>query len=397
MLIRIPFAPLNLLAGSDLDAFRRWARLIQASGMAAVYTNAGVDYPPLNLYLFGGAAWLADHLAAFSGTSNQWLTILIKLPPMLADILTAWLVARALRSRSATASIVAASAYVFNPAIWYVSSYWGQTDSTYTLFLVFAVLALERGAMISAWSSWTLGIFTKLQSIALAPLLVVITLQKRGWRGVLAALGASSALAAILSAPWLLTERANDVIQVYLNQPSESPRVSVSAYNLWYLLFAARVHNVSAELHPFDLPLTYQTLVIALFGVYALFITVTCLRRERIALGAAALSLGLFVLPTQIHERYMFSTLALLLVAMGLDSRLWIAFAILSATFFFNLITIAPFTPRLGINLVAVEPTTIKIIVLKIFSLIAAALNLIILLWMTGNLARPEMRGENES
>ncbi|MCA1553733.1 MAG: hypothetical protein LC737_05080, partial [Chloroflexi bacterium] len=307
------------------------------------------------------------------------------------------LIAFSLRRHSALASLVGVSTYVFNPAIWYVSAYWGQIDSVYTAFLVAAMLALDHGAMGFAWLAYALALATKHQSLAILPLLIVLTVVRSGARGLLTGLLTASATAVIVLAPWLHSGRLEDFVQNLLRWPNESLRVDVSAYNLWYLLRLGRVHYVSSELHPLGLPVTYQTLGFILFSSFVLLVIGFSLRSRNAALPAALLSFGLFMLLTQIHERFMFPVLALLALASATTPRLWIVYGVLSATFFFNLVTIAPFTDLLGINLVAAEVLSFKVALLKFLSVLTAAVNMCALLALTYTLGATAFSRSRES
>jgi len=382
--VRLPFAPIDFHATGDLQTFRRWANHVQTVGLSRIYESERIDYPPVWLYWLAAARWMSDRVIE----SEQWLTALIKLPAMLADLGIAGLIALTLRSRSALAAILAASAMVLNPGIWYVSAYWPQIDSVYTIFLVASILALSSEMILPAWLTYIFAFMTKLQSIAVFPLLVITTLGKRGVRGLALGIATFVVAGAIITMPWLLTGHMGDIVNVYTVLPTESPRVDVSAYNLWYLLRLSHVHNVTSYAQPLGLPFSYQTLGILLFASYALMITLLAARSDGLALAAALLCLGLYMLPTQIHERYMFPALPFLALACAARPRLWIAYAVLSATFFFNLITVAPFTSALGINLIAVEVASTKVLILKMLSLAAAALNLAVLCWLTLLLAQ---------
>ncbi len=176
----------------------------------------------------------------------------------------------------------------------------------------------------------------------------------------------------------------------------------MSAYNLWYLLLLGCVHNVSSALHPAGLPLSYQQLGHGLFCAFVLLVVGLEWRQkgELLAVPAALLSAGLFMLLTDVHERYLFPALAFLLLgAVGWDGHprdpaskrpgLWSAYSVLSLTFLFNLVTIAPFTPALGTNLVAIQPPySARDLVLKALSLLAAAANTLVLAWLVTKLAR---------
>jgi hypothetical protein len=119
-------------------------------------------------------------------------------------------------------------------------------------------------------------------------------------------------------------------------------------------------------------------------------------RRRRLAspaLAAALLALGLFVLLTEVHERFMFPTLALLLLALGRaarPARLGWAYAALSLTFAFNLVTVGPFSPLPTFNLVAAQGNTPGLLALKALALACAALNVAMLAWLVVALARPQ-------
>lgn len=384
LLVRLPFAPMDFSASSDLKTFMDWQRTAQTLGLERIYESGKVDYPPIWLYWLAAAGWIRERIAP---ASDAWRTALLKLPSIIADVVTGGLIALTLRKQSARASLLGASAYLFNPGIGYVSAYWGQIDSLYTVFLVASVIALNHGATVWVWLLYTLALATKHQSLALLPLVLTLSVTKRGARGLLTGLATAALTAATLLLPWLLTGHLRDFVQTLTKWPNESVRVDVSAYNLWYLLRFGRVHNVSSELHPLGLPFTYQTIGFILFGGYVLLVILLALRSHTVALPAAALSLGLFMLPTQIHERFMFPVLALLAVASATAPRLWLAYGVLSATFFFNLITVAPFTDLLGTNLVAADASSINIVILKFLSILTAAINVGALVGLTYVLA----------
>ncbi|HEV8486368.1 MAG TPA: hypothetical protein VGV87_22680 [Blastocatellia bacterium] len=364
-----------------------------------------MNYPPLSIYIFAGAGWLEAKLAGTIHAGNGLLIAMIKLPSILADILTSWLIAWAVRRRersTSTLAILACAVYLFNPAIWYVSAYWGQTDSIYTLFLVASVLAIECEAFLPAWLAYTLAVAAKLQSIALAPLLVAQSLVRRGAPGLSLAAGIVAVAGTILVAPWLITGHLGEVLHnAFLDLPTYRPRVVVSAYNCWYLLYLGRVSYSSSLTHPFGLPLSIQTIGLALFAILATLVAGLAARRNKcLTVPAATLSLGMFMLLTQMHERYMYATLPFILLgaagqttllrAMPSSSqascsernRLWLVYGALSLTFLFNLITIAPFTQALGTNLVAASEDSVFVVIMKVLSVLVAAINLIILIWL---------------
>src|SRR5262245_17843791 len=132
LLIRLPFIGVDFHTTVDVGLYRHWAQLVHMHGLAAIYDGTDVDYPPLLLYVFGGASLVEAGLPASLRAGDYALTALVKLPAILADIFTAGLIAWVLRRQAPAMRILACAAYAFNPAIWYVSAHWGQTDSVYT-------------------------------------------------------------------------------------------------------------------------------------------------------------------------------------------------------------------------------------------------------------------------
>src|SRR5258708_5923312 len=81
-----------------------------------------------------------------------------------------------------------------------------------------------------------------------------------------------------------------------------------------------------------------------LLGLYALLICVRTYRQSdkpREFIWAAAQYVGFFMLPTEIHERYLYMGAVLCLIAVAQDRRLrWVALG-LAYTFSFNLLNVA--------------------------------------------------------
>jgi hypothetical protein len=245
------------------------------------------------------------------------LHILIRLPALLADVGTAWLITVPLRAAPLRRRQLYAALYLFNPAVWFVSTIWGQHDSIYTFGLVAAVLLLERGRAQPAWLVWALAFAVKLQSVALLPLLLVVTAVRHGWGRLARGLAGALALWAALILPWVAAGRAGQLFQAVVTP--FAPRVTAGAQNLWYVLLLGYPRNLSALEFPPGWPVPYRVISIGLFGAFVLIVLLLWRVNlpARLALFAALLSFGMFNLLTDMHSRYLFPTLALLLLALA--------------------------------------------------------------------------------
>ena len=99
--------------------------------------------------------------------------------------------------------------------------------------------------------------------------------------------------------------------------PDQKPQIVVTAYNLWYLLRLGNIHQVPSSLHPAGLPWTDFQLGVAAWLAFVTLVAVLLWRRRGTALAvpAALLCLGLFMLLPHIRERYLLAALPFLLLA----------------------------------------------------------------------------------
>ncbi len=394
LLIRLPFLSTDFRTTNDVEFYRRWARTIRASGLPAIDQEPTVNDPPVLLYAFGAASTLEARLG---GPDDRLLNALLKLPAALADLLTASIIVWALRGRSASTRVLACGLYVFHSAVWYVSAHWGQTDSVYALFMVASVAFLERGRVPLAWAGLALAVASKPQGWAIAPLLLAVTLLRHGLQGFGKGLATAGGVTVMLSLPWLITGQPLDLLRPYLTILDRPPRLVVSAYSLWFLLHGGNVQGLTPQDRPAGLPVSYLTISLGLAGLLTALVVWLVLRRRNaplaLALAAGVLCLGYFMLLPQVHERYLFPALPFLLLAAAQSDGsagqrgLWWAFAALSATFLFNLVTIASPLPSLWVNLIAPQPATPLVEALRALTLVAAAVNLAVLVGLVVALA----------
>ena len=189
LVVRLVLMPLPDPYEADLSTFwRPWMAFAAQNGLAQLYLRGepAVNYPPFYLALLAGLGSLYRLVIPdFAYTPLQ--SILIKLPGVVADLGVAVLIYYAARltvaeGRKETLPIAAAALWAFNPAIIYVSAYWGQVDSIHTFWLLAALLA----ALGRRWG-WSgvfmaLSLLTKLQAIVLLPLLLFLAWR---WRGLM--------------------------------------------------------------------------------------------------------------------------------------------------------------------------------------------------------------------
>jgi Gpi18-like mannosyltransferase len=290
---------------NDLGTFEAWFRTAADNGLRFFYSLTRCDYPPFNVYLFWGFGSLAN---AFTLFGTPQIAYVIKLVPSIFDAAMGFLIFVFIRSRlNFKVAAISVALYVFNPAIIYNSAVWGQFDAIYTFFLVLSLmLALESRAELSA-VTYAVAVLTKPQAIALLPLIAYLILRKRGLRRLATSLIAGAATVFVVILPFEWSNPVAFLANNYFFGYNEYAYTSVNAFNTWAL----------GGLWVQDTPVTF-VLGWVLFSVLSLF-TLYLLHKRFGASGellvlfsAFVLFFGFFMLPTRIHERYLFPAISML-------------------------------------------------------------------------------------
>ena len=345
--VRILLFPIQGCLG-DLGTFAAWFSAAAEHGPFLFYrTVSWCDYPPFNVYIF----WLFGSLAnwlSLSGTAT--FVYILKLPSTLFDTATAGLIFIFLRKRvSLSSSLVATSFYAFNPATIFNGSVWGQFDGIYTFFLVLSLVLVLSSKPTLSVAAFIVAVLNKPQSIALAPLIVLLLVRKRSWKTIVASVSASVALILIVSAPLSPDNLADFLVRIYLKGYSSYPYTSANAFNLWALggLWKSDAQTV-LSLDLFNIGWIMFGALTA-FSLYFLYRASQRTARTgfsfeiSVLLTAFVLLFGFFMLPTRIHERYLFPVISVLTMMLPLMKEAKWLYGILTFTYLANMAYVLPF------------------------------------------------------
>ncbi|NJD26715.1 MAG: phospholipid carrier-dependent glycosyltransferase [Chloroflexi bacterium] len=395
----------------DISSFQFWANELADNGIPGFYARAAdpvtgffADYTPGYLYVLWAVGTVANVLG-MAGPGE-----LIKIPPILADLVLGYLVWSMARELGAgeRAARVGALLVVLNPVTWVDSTIWGQVDSVGLIPLLLAVRELWRDrperaavlAMVAALIKPQLGI--------LIPIVAVVTIRRalmpRGAygeddpdpstysrtaleariRGPIRILttGAAGLLTALaLSLPFGLG--LPGLIGQIFSTAAGYPYLSVNAYNPWALVGQARpdggvdgiavnrqwvCDSTTVPREAFDIRIgdwllyhvpapppdarcigdpgvTFGALPAVAVGALLLLAAVAIVAavvwrrpdRRTILVGLVVLSVAFFVLPTRVHERYLFPFVGIAAILAGASLRWRVAYVLGSAAVFANM------------------------------------------------------------
>lgn len=368
LLLRLALTPYGVYAG-DAQMFRVWALRLASSPLASFYVERGQpggfrefgtpDHLPGDMWLLWLVAQLYQRISPHMAVESFGFLFLLKLVAILGDVgigLLLYLCARPLGG--ARAGLLAAGAFLLNPAAIFLSATWGQWDAVSAMVMLLALWLVLRSNPAWALPPLTYACLIKPQLVVLLPLLLAAwwrwRMQPAGsagrpaWREIgtlgLAVLAALAVFLAVdlpfgvglpgMGTRWTIFERGKLALNRF-------PEASVNAFNLWGLLLHDDLYGDDRRAGLAGL--SYQhwgmlLLAIALVAIVALF-----WRRptpEMAVWAGLAATLALFVLSTRMHERYLMPALVLAILFAALVPRAWWIATLLSATYFINLVVV---------------------------------------------------------
>ncbi len=339
--VRLTFFPASGYV-NDTATYQSWFNTAATYGPRVFYSVVGwCDYPPLNVYFFWVFGMLAKSLSLF-GTSL--FMYVMKFLPNLFDLATAFLIFTFVRKRlSFNTALLATSLYAFNPAVIFDAAVWGQFDAIYTFFLVLSLMLVFSSKPKLAVVAFMLGVLTKPQSIALAPLLVFLIYRKFNWKGLLTSMLVAAATVFAVIIPFEWTNPVTFLGNIYFGAYGGYPFTTINAFNFWGF---GGMWQPDTQTFLF---LNFYTIGWLLFAAMTAFTLYFVYKRfgvndEMLVLFAAfVLFFSFFMLPTRIHERYLFPAMAVLALLFPFLKKIRPMYVVLTLTCLINQVYVLPF------------------------------------------------------
>ncbi len=307
-------------------------------------------------YVWAALAAIQPAFATATDAADPALRALMKLPASVADIGLAAVVAFGLRDRAHWAAIGFA-AVLLHPVVFYVSAWWGQYESIFTITAVGAILAAIGGRNGLAAALLAVSLMTKPQAL---PFVIPFAawfwgtgLTQGGVRGALGEVGRAALIGlvvmAVLWLPFMATGGPFGYIESLRHYQDEVfNALSLNAWNAWWLLQEGTPgQGFIADDVAFVGPLTLRTVGYLLTGVLSAYIAVLIARDpspHRLIVGATASVLVFFTFMTQMHERYAFAAVVVATLLLP-DRRLRWVWAALGVIVALNQIAAVPPSP----------------------------------------------------
>jgi dolichyl-phosphate-mannose-protein mannosyltransferase len=360
----------------------RWAEHMATYGPWSFYQHDGAVYPAL-LYAY----WPLGVL--FDGASLARAVKGLSIPFDLALGVVVYYAAR--QMVGSIRALVAPAFYLLNPAVLLAGPVWGQIDAAGTLAYLAALLAVARGRFGLAGALTALAMLIKPQfGLAALPVgaLAVIAWRAMGKVApIVNALVGGVVVYLVVGIPLRL-----DPITFVGRAASiavDKPMTSLNAPNVWGVLVGYSIP---------DAPYALIGGVLLLIG---LLVSLLPLRRRQDLPTILAVGLFLvfafYLLPTRVHERYLFPAMALLAPLAAANWRVLVAALLVTVgftlTLLYALVTTTPFTIPAPLHDLLVTRTTVVWIGLALMATAAALVPLLLLQPRTEGTAASVPRG----
>lgn len=346
----------------DVNCFTFWGIRAADTPLSQFY-DSWCDYPPGYMYVLALMTKIANLFNLQSGTAGYMFVI--KLPAIICDLLSAYLVYTLAKRNSMTkATTYTLTAFVaFSPVMAFISGAWAQIDSVLTMLLIVSAILLSNKKLILAGLVYGISIVVKPQALMVGPVYALVYLMyvidSKSFKEVmltllksLAAVASAVLVIAVLFVPFFpieggegifayISRLATAIYDKYFSTLGGYDYATIEAYNLFG--FVGANWKASSEIFAFGLSYKqFGTLMMAVSVVasWVLYIFGRKKNKNCVFLIMAFLLFSLFIFGHYMHERYLAPVLLLTLVAMCgyRDRRLFMAFVLVSAGLLVNVL-----------------------------------------------------------
>ncbi|MES0336659.1 MAG: glycosyltransferase family 39 protein [Candidatus Magnetobacterium sp. LHC-1] len=325
---------------ADIACFRSWAIYVADKGFAHFYSGEiFADYPPGYIYVLYLIGKLRDALS-MSYSTTAYL-VLVKLPPIIADIISAGIVFHLARKRLPDkASFVLSLLYAFNPAVLVNSCLWGQVDAVFTLCILLTLMAITGQRLVTAALLFAVSVLVKPQALIFTPVIAFAFIgqgwNKQSFKTIVIACACATGLFALAVVPFSIHKGVFWIVSHYQKTLASYPYASLNAFNL-FALTGGNFQNYDSRL----LFLSYST-----WGIVFILWTVSVASyffyknrtTQNLPLIALFIITAVYVTTSKMHERYLFPAMliALLSYIQSRDRRILYIYGAITATLFVN-------------------------------------------------------------
>ncbi|MGE5494073.1 MAG: hypothetical protein ACM3S4_02085 [Burkholderiales bacterium] len=305
----------------DMGCFRAWSLAVYEYGPSGFYSSLEfADYPPGYMYVL----WVVGFIRSIFGISDSSaaFAVLLKLPAIISEVILAAFVYRiASHEAGKKFALLCSMLLLFNPAMFFNSSVWGQMDAFFTLFVVLTLYHLKKERYLAGAFFFAVSLLIKPQALMFLPvvgLAYFYALFKKGGFGkaVAGIVGGLAIIASVIflgSLPFQGNQPTFWIINRYASTVGSYPYATLNAFNL-FALSGGNWVEVTETFLVFDYKTWGMIFLVAICAAIVFLQWRTRDSRPYFDL-AAFLVISVFMLMHMVHERYIAPACVLLVFA----------------------------------------------------------------------------------
>lgn len=331
----LTFAPSFMI---DMQTWLSWSeRLTKLQPWHFYNPLIWTNYTPGYLFILWLLGLASNQLLNISFHS-QTFEIMIKLLSNIFDVATTLLIFHIIKKHtSQRLALIGSLCYLFNPAVIFNSSVWGQIDGLLTFFLLLAFYLLQLKRIHFSLPVFIFSLLVKPQALVEFPLYILLTIRepikKIAW-GIITSLS----IWLFFSLLFFPTDIIFGLPKLILQMLKDYPYTSLYAFNIWALLGWWQ-----SDLQTWN-GLFLQNWGLLLYLISLLLILAPVVKKSFYKAPVnyyvlTLLTFSFFLFPTRIHERYLLPFFAFLLIVAFIkkSKKLVFFYLLMSAVHLYNL------------------------------------------------------------
>lgn len=337
-------------SGTDFSTYRQWSLQLVNHGFNKFYETAQYfPYPPLSNYFFWSLGMITK---IFNQPINGMLmTVLFKLPNIISELAVGFfLFVLARKKNTFKISYTMMLFFLFQPAMTFISSVWGQWDGLMLFFLFLSFYCLYEGKTVFGLILLICSILVKPQAFPFIIPLAVLGFKNGGYRKFL--IGGLTALIflLLLFLPFFPSDPLRGAYSYFKsNLSSFAPRFTSSGFNFWYLFYGGWRD---------DFPMLFGISVRVWTRILAMGFIILCsgfiffkktIKDHALAVGLCGFSFFLFF--TQMKERYMYAVMPFVILGLLSERKRISTIVALTISLLFCVNTIGFYVGWIGFGL----------------------------------------------
>lgn len=325
-----------------------------------VWSYTWPNQPPGSIYMFAGIRKLFEFLFSFVWLINIKVSIFpsgivtffektlyeafLQLPAIIADFGIAYLIYKLIfqivpkAKKRKEIALAGSLMFLFNPAVWYNSSVWGQYDSVINFFALLSFYLLLNKKLNWSVLAFSMSLYTKASLAIFLPIYAIVAFKKYSLKEIAKSVGISAVVIGLITLPFSRGEPFSWLYNLYTKKVfvQQLHVITANAFNVWAFLTGIHERPDSLMFSVFQYK-TWGTLLYVVSYIPVLYLIFKKQDKKTIFWSLSIIAFSTFMLLTNMHERYIYPLFPVFTILAATNKKLRFAYWTISILSLINL------------------------------------------------------------